>query len=128
MLGTRATPARVHDQVGAEQQLGAAVGRTHLYPGDATAARGGDQSYDDAAVQKPQVGKGPNTGPHVTFQQGPAGGQEHQAGSRLPKLIAAEVVARVGQQVTDGCSIGNQSLVRPGNSPSSACWPRAARA
>jgi hypothetical protein len=113
--GARAAAAGVDHQVGAQQLLGAAVGPTqHPRPGHAATVGGGGQPDDVAAVQERQVGQGPYPGPHVTLQEWSAGAQEHQSGVRLPEPVAAEVQARVGQQVPGRRPVGDQFLGEPG--------------
>ena len=38
--------------------------------------------------------RGPHPGPQVTFQERPAGAQQHQSGVRLPEPVAAQVSVR----------------------------------
>ncbi len=64
-------------------------------------------------VQEPHVGQGPHPGSHVSFQERSAGAQQHQTGARLPKPVAAEVEARVGQHVPGRCPVGDQLRGEP---------------
>ena len=50
----------------------------------------------------------------MTLQEWSAGAQEHQSGVRLPKPVAAEVEARVGQQVPGRRPVGDQFRGEPG--------------
>jgi hypothetical protein len=111
---SRATTARVDDEVGLHGLFGAAVGAGNQPGADHPAAvRRAHQPEDVAPVSEDDSRQRAHPVPDVGFQTGPAGAKDHHAARRLCETVSAEVQPRVTKLIHRRYTASGQVVGEP---------------